>query len=207
VAEKLKNISTLISQEIKKLFKSKFGKSVLMISGGTIFAQALSTFLSPFITRLYLPQEFGTLSLFVSIITIIIFSTTFSYDVAIPVADDEHKAVNVLSLCLLILFSTTVLLTVMLFFFGEGALNYFNAGGLIKYKYLIPLGFITTGLYTVLSQWAIRKKDFKSISITKYSQSIAGNITKNYSWIFIFWNNRSFNRSNIEIRCRNFNTD
>jgi len=149
-----------------------------MISGGTIFAQMLSMLLSPIITRLYTPEEFGTLSLYVSILTIIIFSTTFSYDVAIPVADDEKKAVNILSLCTIILFLSTIILTIILFFFGESLLNYFNANSLVKYKYLMPLGFFTTGFYTSLSQWTIRKKDFKSISITKYSQSITGNITK-----------------------------
>ena len=165
-------------EKTRASFKSSFAKSVIMITGGTVFAQMLNIILSPIITRIYSPEEFGVLTLFVAILTIMIFISSFSYELAIPIADDDEKAINVFSLCIIILFLTTFFITIVLFVFGDLLLHLFNADSLHSYKYLISLGFLITGLYSVFSQWAYRKKDFKTLAKTKYIQSIIGNATK-----------------------------
>lgn len=165
-------------EKIRNLFKSSFGKNVIMITGGTIFAQILTALLSPVITRIYSPKDYGILTVYTAILGMISLLGALSYDYAIPIADDDGKAINILSLCIIILFLFTFILILLLVFFGSNILRLFDADTLLKYKYFIPLGFFATGLYTVFSSWAFRKKDFHSIAKTKYSQSIIGNITK-----------------------------
>lgn len=165
-------------EKLKKLFKSDFGKNVMMIAGGTAFAQILSTLLSPIITRVYSPSDYGILTLYSAILGMISLLGALSYESAIPIADDEEKAINVLCLCVIILISLTVVLTVVLTYFGGYILTLFNVEGLAKYKYFIPIGFFATGLYSIMNNWAFRNKNFKSISRTKLSQSITSNIVK-----------------------------
>ncbi|MFL2105206.1 lipopolysaccharide biosynthesis protein [Desemzia sp. FAM 23991] len=167
-----------INAFMHSLNKGSFTKNVLMITGGTVFAQGLSVFLSPVITRLYTPEDYGVLTVYGAFLGMINLLGAFSYDSAIPIADDDEKAFNILTLCLSILLFATTALLILLFFAGDSLLEFFNAEQILDYKYFIPIGFFLTGLYTVMSQWAFRKKEFKSITITKYSQSITGNSIK-----------------------------
>lgn len=163
---------------IRDLFKSSFGKNVIMLTGGTVFAQTLTALLSPVITRIYSPEDYGIVTVYTAILGMISLLGALSYDSAIPIADDDEKAINTLSLCIIILFLFTSILILLLVFFGNNILRLSDADTLLKYKYFIPLGFFATGLYTIIAKWAFRKKDFHSITKTKYSQSIIGNITK-----------------------------
>ena len=163
---------------IKKTFKNNFAKNVLMIAGGAAFAQVISLLLSPVITRIYSPEEFSALTLFISILGVINLLGTLSYDSAIPLAENNNKAINLLSLCLIILSLISILLTIILFLYSEYFLLMLNAADLINYKYFIVIGFFMTGVYTILTQWALRLKNYKEIAKTKYSQSITGNLAK-----------------------------
>ena len=158
--------------------EGSFTKNVLMITGGAVFAQALSVLLSPIITRLYSPEQYGVLTVYVAFLGMINLLGALSYDSAIPIADDDEKAFNVFVLCLLILLFVTSILFFAVAIAGDIFLGLFKAEEIVQYKYFIPIGFFLTGFYTVMSQWALRKRNFKSITVTKYSQSITGNSIK-----------------------------
>ncbi|MCC5803218.1 lipopolysaccharide biosynthesis protein [Rossellomorea vietnamensis] len=168
------------------LFKSKFVKSVLLLAGGAAFAQVLNIVLSPVITRIYSPDEYGILILFSALLGMVSSFSSLSYDSSIPIADDDKKAVNVLFLCLIIILLSTSLLTIVIFFFGDFIIRHLDAGTLEEYKYFIPVGFFATGLYTTLSKWSFRGKDFGNLAKTKYSQSIIGNTVKISLGLFSF---------------------
>ena len=51
--------------------ENSFGKDVLKLVSGTAVAQVLSILAAPILTRLYAPEAFGVLALFVSITSII----------------------------------------------------------------------------------------------------------------------------------------
>lgn len=163
---------------INSIKEGSFTKNVLMITGGAVFAQALSILLSPIITRLYSPEQYGVLTVYIAFLGMINLLGALSYDSAIPIADDDKKAFNVLILCLLILLFATSILFFAVAIAGDLFLGLFKAEEIVQYKYFIPIGFFLTGLYKVMSQWAFRKRNFKSITVTKYSQSITGNSTK-----------------------------
>lgn len=170
-----KAIAQLKHIKLKGIFKNRFAKNVFMIAGGAAFAQVISLLLSPVITRIYSPEEFSTLTLFISILGIICLLGTLSYESAIPIAANDNKAINLLLLSLIILCLITFLLTVTIFLFSDFLLLMLNATDLVNYKYFIVIGFFMTGLYAILTEWALRKKNYKGIARTKYSQSIIGN--------------------------------
>ena len=171
---------------IKSLKEGGFTKNVLMITGGAVFSQGLSIVLSPVITRLYSPSEYGILTVYVALLGMVSLLGALSYDSAIPIADDDEKAFNVLVLCLCILFLVTSILLLILTIIGDVLLILLKAEQINQYKYFIPIGFFLTGLYTVISQWSFRKKEFKSITVTQYSQSLVGNTTKIALGLFKF---------------------
>ena len=161
-----------------KIIKSSFGKNVLIIAGGTAFAQVLNGVLSPVITRIYSPEDYGIMTVYTAILGMFTIVGSLKYEWGIPIADSDEKAINVLTLSIIVLSLITGSITLLLFFFGKPILELFNGEILLKYKYFIPLGVFLVGLYTILTQWAFRKKNYKVLSKTKFSQSIIQNATK-----------------------------
>lgn len=148
----------------------------MMITGGTAFAQVLNMILSPVITRLYAPEEYGIVSLYSAILIALSFLGSMNYEMGIPIAEQEEKAINVLSLSIITLLFFTSLVTFIFIFVGDILLTLLNGEALIEYKYLIPVGIFVVGLYNIFTQWAYRRKNFKSITQTKISQSIFQNL-------------------------------
>lgn len=163
-------------KRLKPSFKSNFLKNVLIITSGTAFAQFLSILLLPVITRLYSPEQYGVISVYVAILFVISFLGSMNYEMGVPIAESEVKAINVLSLSVVTLTFSTVLLYLIFIFIGDQILYLFNGEVLIDYKYLIPLGTFLVGLYSIFTQWAYREKDFKAISKTKFTQAILQNL-------------------------------
>lgn len=162
---------------IRKRMKSKFVRSFLLVTGGTAFAQFLGTIVSPIITRLYSPEDYGVLTVYTAIL--MTFSLAgFSYEKGIPIAEDEEVAANVMVLSVAILIAYTIILLIATLIFFTVFLTAFDANSIYNYRFLIPLGVLLTGIYRILQQWAYRNTDFKGISQTTMTQSFFGNSFK-----------------------------
>lgn len=147
-----------------------------MITGGTAFAQILGVALLPIITRLYSPEQYGVISVYAAILGMISFMGSMNYEMGIPIAKNEERAINVLTLSVLVLLISTSLMTLIFMLFGESILGLLNGEILIAYKYFIPIGVFFLGLYNILTQWAYRKKNYKAITKTKFSQATSQNL-------------------------------
>jgi len=158
--------------------KNSILKNVLMLTGGAVLAQVINFLLSPVITRLYSPEDYGILSVYGSILGLLVIISSLKYDSAIVIADDDETAINIVGLCLAVLLCIISIILIILFFVGNIILNKLNYGLIIQYKYYIPLGVFLLGLYNIFSQWAYRKKNIKSISKTKFTQSLFNNVIK-----------------------------
>ena len=55
---------------IRQRRKSNFAKDVLKLVSGAVFAQVLSVLAAPVLTRLFAPDAFGILAVFMSIIAV-----------------------------------------------------------------------------------------------------------------------------------------
>lgn len=168
----------LISILREKISRSKFGKNILIIAGGTAFAQVLGIIFSPIITRIYPPEQYGVLTAYTAVLGLIVISASLDYQKAIPIAEDDNKAVNLLVLSLISLFSVVVIVTILLYFFGDLFLDILDSEVLSSYKYLIPFGVIFAGLYNIVLQWGFRTRNYPVITRTKISQSLTSNFLK-----------------------------
>ena len=65
--ERSKNLSHM---RIKDLLKSSFVRNVALIIGGSVIAQVITIAFSSIIRRLYGPETFGILGVFLSVTTI-----------------------------------------------------------------------------------------------------------------------------------------
>lgn len=167
-----------IKERIGANFAGSFVKGVFMMAGGTALAQFVNGVLSPIITRLYTPEEFGVLAIYMSIMGMLLVVGALHYEKAIPLADDDEKAINVVASSLLIFSMFSLVLMIVFLLYGDSILNLFDAHALINYRLLIPFGILISGVYNVFIQWNLRKRDYNGIAKTKISQSIVGNLLK-----------------------------
>lgn len=162
----------------KKIGKSSFGKNITLIAGGTALAQAIGIIFSPVITRMYLPEQYGILTAYTAVLGLLAISASFDYQKAIPIAKNDGEAINLLVLSVCFLLSSTLLIVILLSLFGEYVLNLLDSKVLSSYKYLIPIGVLFTGTYNIVLQWGFRNRNYKVITRTTISQSVAANATK-----------------------------
>jgi O-antigen/teichoic acid export membrane protein len=160
------------------LGRGNFTRNVLLIGGGTVFAQATNMLLSPIITRLYTPEDYGSLSVYSSILGLVTIVSSLKYEAAIPIADDDETAVNILLLCFIILIGFVFCMTIVIVFASNWIIRIFNIKDFNDFKFYLPLGLFLIGIYKIFTQWAFRKRNYVSISKTKYFQAISQNIVK-----------------------------
>jgi O-antigen/teichoic acid export membrane protein len=169
---------SIILIKLKEMFKSRFVKNITLVASGTAFAQLLSILLSPIITRIYSPEEYGILSVFVSLLSLLSVGATLNYHRAIPLAENDKKSFNVIALSFIILSLFTGIISAVLLFKGEGLINLLNSTTLLNYMFVIPVGVFFLGVYNILLHWSLRIKDFKTLTRTKVTQSVAANLSK-----------------------------
>ena len=162
----------------EKLKANTFYKNIAIVASGNITARLIAILLTPVITRIYSPADYGIYNIFMSVIGITGALATLRYSVTIPVADNEKLADNLLKLCFFITISLSILWLLIIVIFGNNISNHFGSLGLKSFLWLIPIVFFGKGIYEALNNWAIRYRNFKLITRTKLTQSVSSSIVK-----------------------------
>ena len=129
--------------------------------GGTALGQAFIVLVTPILTRLYSPAEFGVLGIFVAFLNSAAVVASLRYETAIPNADDKDAA-SLLALALGI--------AVPLSFFASGALLAMKVTNFMSYGLIstwmcvgaIPAIFCSSAIES-LRYWLIRAKRFRDV--------------------------------------------
>jgi O-antigen/teichoic acid export membrane protein len=161
-----------------KIKDNSFFHSILLISGSTAIGQILSIICMPIITRLYTPEDFGVLSLFISILTPFSFIMSLKIELAIPIAKNDSTAINIIKLCLLLITIISISLFLITIFFESDFLSIFNAQSFIGFSFFIPLSLIFMGCFNVFLQWLYRHRLFKQITLANILKSFSLNVCK-----------------------------
>ena len=74
------------------VFSSIFLKNVSKLALGTGIAQLITILISPVLTRLFLPEQYGIFALYVSLITILSVFSTCRYEFAIVLPKSKRRA-------------------------------------------------------------------------------------------------------------------
>ncbi|BCZ26073.1 hypothetical protein EUBC25_01600 [Claveliimonas bilis] len=143
-----------------------------------MFAQVLSTITTPIVTRMFSASEYGILTTFNSILSILGIVGALKYELSILVADDDETSISCFRLSVIVLMITTSILTFILFLNNRIILPYLGADNLAEYWYMIPIGIFLIQYFAIAIQFSYRQRDFKKISLTMVKQSVVGNVAK-----------------------------
>ena len=158
-----------IINTIKDKLNEDFTKNIFIILSGSTAALALPIIGSLWLARIYSPSlDFTPLALFVSFCYTLSALGNSHYISAILVADTDEDSSKLFSLSMLIDVFLTTIIFVIIFFFNDNIISFFNAPDTFYFTiWLIPLTVFVMGLNAAFTQWAYRYKEFKVISANR----------------------------------------
>jgi O-antigen/teichoic acid export membrane protein len=181
---------------MKKIFKSEFLKNFMTLITGTSIAQAIPILLSPVLSRIYTPEEFGLFALYISIAGAFAVIAAGRYEGAIMLPKEDGEAGNILNLSFRISFYLCLILCALIVFFALLLWDTINLQHEMKLWLLIlPLFIFMFGVTQILTNWFVRKKQFRSVATGRVVQSLVTNSTilvlgiLGLSYWGIFWGN------------------
>jgi len=152
--------------------KSEFTKNVLTLMTGTTIAQAIPVAISPILTRLYSPKDFGVLALFVAITSIFGSIANGRYELAIMLPKKDEDAINILALGFIINVVLSLFLLLVVVVFHDNIVNLLNNKEIYPWLYLVPVSVFLMGLFNLLNYFNNRKKFYKDLAKANIYKSI-----------------------------------
>ena len=150
--------------------KSEFSRNVFTLMTGTTIAQAVPIAISPILTRIYSPEDFGLLALFLAVFYILSMIATGRYELAImsPESDDEAKDIVFLSILIAIF---VFFITIILLWFNGAEIAIFLGNPEVEsWLYLIPFMILSSGVYQSVDYWLNRQKLYRGMAENKLIQ-------------------------------------
>jgi len=152
--------------------KSKFSRNVLTLMTGTTIAQVIPITISPVLTRLYSPEDFGVFALFTAISSIFASIASGRYELAIMLPKKDEDAINIFALGFLISSSISLILLILVILFNDYFTTLLNNKEIGGWLYLVPIAVFFTGLFNILKYFNNRKKYYKSLAKASIIKSI-----------------------------------
>jgi len=151
--------------------KSEFSRNVLTLMTGTTIAQAIPIAISPILTRVYTPEDFGVFALYISVASLLSVMATGRYELAIMLPKKDEDAVNIVALSIIISFFVSFISFLIVFFFNAQITNLLGNPEISSWLYFIPLTVLLTGVYQSFNYWSNRKKQYKRLATSRVVQS------------------------------------
>ncbi|NJM67058.1 MAG: oligosaccharide flippase family protein [Acaryochloris sp. RU_4_1] len=151
----------------QKIIQTSFLRNVFTLITGTALSQFIPILLSPVLTRVYSPQAFGSLALYMSVSTILAILATGRYEQAIILPDDDNDSLNIVALCIGIatIFSFSILLGLFVFWQQIFLLaKHWNFDIFLK---LLPITVLLLAIYQSLYYWFNRSKLYRAITLNR----------------------------------------
>lgn len=152
--------------------KSEFSKNVLTLMTGTTIAQAIPIAISPILTRIYTPEDFGVFALFIAITTIFGTIANGRYELAIMHPKKDEDAINIFALGFIITCVISLLLLFLVIVFNDYFTRFFGNNDISYWLYFIPLSVFFIGLFNILNYFNNRRKKYHDLRNATILKSI-----------------------------------
>lgn len=168
----------LILKSIQRTANSAFVRNVMVVASGTAVAQAIAMVFAPFITRIYGPEAFGILGVFLAVLTTLVPIVALTFPIAIVLPKPDAEAKQLVLISFIAALGVTALVSIALLCAGDWFLGLFGAEAIASFVLLIPLAMLFTAFIQIAEQWLIRKKLFAVSAKVAIGQALITNCLK-----------------------------
>lgn len=157
---------------ISVLTRSEFARNVATLMSGTVLAQMLPILLSPVMTRIFSPSDYGVLGLYMAISGILNVLVTSQYNHAIMLPDSDDDSINIIGVCYLIAIFASIFVFLIVILFSRQICSLFDSELLKLWLFLLPCSVMMSGCYSALNYWTNRKCKYKRLAISRIGQAL-----------------------------------
>lgn len=159
---------------LSAVLSGEFLRDVLKLSFGTLGGRLIALAALPLVTRLYSPDDFALLAVYLAIVGTVAVAACLRLEIAIPLADDDDDAANLLALALTGLGTVSGLALLLALLMPDRLAGWLGKPAIAPYLWLVPLGIAFAGTYSAFQFWTTRARRFGSIARTRVGQAAAG---------------------------------
>lgn len=145
-------------------FANKYVQNFATIGIGTFIAQSIPVLVSPLLSRLFSPDEFGIFANYTAIMAFLVVINTGKYELGIILPKEHKDAINVVALSCFVLLVTTALILLLFLILGQFGSNIINYFSISPWIIFVPIGAFVANAYLILNEWYIRKGNYLGLS-------------------------------------------
>jgi O-antigen/teichoic acid export membrane protein len=159
---------------LSRLKQNSFVRPVAILMTGASLAQLINILLLPVLTTIFTPADFDVLAVFAGLSIITYRVASLGLDYALPVAESDEKAANLLAGALIGVVSVSALVGVATALILPMIPDQGKAASYDIFLWLVPLSTLLIGATTAFEFWHTRLKRFSLISRARLSQVVIG---------------------------------
>lgn len=144
--------------------KSEFFQNILKMFSATALSQVIQVLGSLLLAKLYIPEQFGTFSIFMSILMFLVLLSTLRYESALIIEKNERTTTMLMHALFLYMLAFFVFTLLILLITPKHILIYYKINEIYL---LIPFGVLSYGYYNTLISYNVRQKKFGFIAKIK----------------------------------------
>lgn len=151
---------------------SSYKKNVIVMVVGRVIAQAIPILISPLLTRIYSPSQFGILGVYMAIVSFVSMISNGRYTHAIVLPKEKEKSQNIVLISSLFTLLFTLIFSIALLFTKEQFFTILNIESINQYTFLLLTNILILGLYEPIFIYELREKRYKKLAINIVIQSV-----------------------------------
>lgn len=155
----------------KYIGDSGYKKNVLTMVGARVVAQAIPILLTPLLTRIYSPEEFGIFAVYSTVASFVAMISNGRYCLSIILPKSKDKAETLVLISSLFTIFTGVLFSIILIFIGKNFFSALNIESVIQYTPFLIVTIILVGLYEALFYYGLREKMYRILAVNVIVQA------------------------------------
>ncbi len=163
-------ILTPIKTKIKDILELPLVRNTLKLSSSSVILMFLPLLVTPILSRLYTPADYGDWGVFSSVYYIVIAFLFLSYENTIVKSTNKEEVPNLILLCLVV--SLAIIIVVAFFFYGGISLGVKFCKEFPNVPLLLAM-LLTYVVYTIVSNLANREKIYGNMAISSVINGVS----------------------------------
>lgn len=164
-----------MKRRIARLLSGReFMSAALVLVSGTVLAQVVVLVTLPILTRIYTPEDFSVLAVYMAIVAIFSAAASLGFDMAIPLPESDTDAVHLLFMALISSACVSAVVALIICFSDFSWIDSAAFTHLRTHLWVLPLGIFCVAAFSAAQFYAVRQKSFLKISKARFWQSVAG---------------------------------
>ncbi|MBM7697956.1 lipopolysaccharide biosynthesis protein [Kurthia huakuii] len=154
---------------MQKQLKHRFIRALSVLVAGSAVSSIILLCITPILTRLYTPEDFGVLSIFTSILYVLMIIVSFRYEAALVLPKEKKAALALLFIAnasTFIVAGIVILLLVLTPF-----TTWIGIGETHSFFWILGLSLLFVGIFQSMNNWALRYEQYDIINRAKISMN------------------------------------